>query len=171
MVPPFPSKLQRQSLSMRLSYSQLSFHTELVPYSRTFSFRSAFQFSLVESFVKSTNMPFPPHQVPIPGSSLSLALMNISFSFISSSFGWIRSIPGFTFGDTQTPLFFIWTKKSFGSLKRFLFQVNVQRFTPSSVSTAQYPEESWNPSTGIPSSFVVSINSVMASSQSASSSG
>src|SRR5699024_10161459 len=147
IVPPFPSKLQRQSLSMRLSYSQLSFHTELVPYSRTFSFKRAFQFSLVEAFVKSTNIPLPPHQVPIPASSLLLAVMNISLSFISASVGWTRSIPRFTLGDTHTPLFFIWAKKSLGSLRRFVFQVNVQRLIPSSVSTAQYPEESWNPST------------------------
>ena len=154
-----------------LSYSQLSFHTELVPYSRTFSFNIAFQLSRVSCFVKSTKTPFPPHHVPIPGSSDLLALTNIPFACISSFFGCNSKIPGFTFGDTQIPRSFICLKKSFGSLKRFLFHVKTQRLIPSSVSIAQYPEESWKPSTGISSSFVVSINSRIASSQSFSNSG
>ena len=120
-----------------LSYSQLSFHTEEVPYSSTFSFNSAFQSSRVDAFVKSTNIPGPPHQVPTPGSSLSLAFTNIPFAFISSSFGWIRRMPGFTLGLTVTPRSRICLKKSFGSLKRFLFQVNTQRLMPLSVSTVQ----------------------------------
>ena len=45
MVPPLPSKSHRQSLSSRLSYSQLSFQMELVPTSMTLSVRYFFQAS------------------------------------------------------------------------------------------------------------------------------
>ena len=134
MVPPLPSKSQRQSLSTMLSYSQLSFHTEHVPISRTFSFNISFHTLRVTGLVKSAKTPLPPHQVPIPGSSLWLSFTKISFAFICSRLGWERRIPGFTFGDTVIPLFFICAKKSLGFLKRFSFHVNTQRFTPCSVS-------------------------------------
>ena len=134
MVVPFPSKSQRQSLSTRLSYSQLSFHTELVPISRTDFFSISFHTALAVGFVKSTNTPFPPHQVPTPGSSPSLSLTKISCFFISASSGWDNRIPGFTLGDTVIPRFAISEKNFLGSLKRFLFHVNTQRFKPSPVS-------------------------------------
>ena len=134
MVMPFPSKSHRQSLSARLSYSQLSFHTELVPISRTVSFNICFHSALAFGLVKSTNTPGPPHQVPTPSSPLSLSFTRIPFAFIFSMSGWARRMPGFTLGDTVMPRFFISAKNCFGSLNRFWFQVNTQRLSPSFVS-------------------------------------
>ncbi len=51
MVPPLPSKSQRASLSSRLSYSQLSFHTESVPTSITLSVRYFFHASRASGLV------------------------------------------------------------------------------------------------------------------------
>ena len=87
IVLPLPSKYTLASLSTIESYSQLSFHTDSQPYFISPSFRYSFQYSLVCSLVKSTNIPVPPHHVPLPGSSFMLSYTNISFFFISSRYG------------------------------------------------------------------------------------
>ena len=141
IVLPLPSNQTFASLSTRESYSQLSFHSERQPYLSSASLIYSFQCRRVDSFVKSTKRPGPPHQVPTARPSIpalsSEAGRNMPFAFISSSSGCTSSMPGLMLGETTMPRFSIWANQSAGSLKRLLFHVKVQRLMPSSVSTAQ----------------------------------